>query len=86
MFGAYRKKQYKAQLIGRSQIVYQEDDRTLHIDTELAIDGLIVYLGKVTGWNPPHNSDPFGEEDIGRIAANIQDRFTTKSERVYIVE
>ena len=83
MFGMFRRKSYTARLIGRSLIIYREGDRNLRINTELAIDGLIVYLGKVTGWEPPHESELFGEDDVARVAANIRDRFETKRTKVY---
>jgi hypothetical protein len=64
---------FSVKVLGRTGIEYREGDRSMFVDSEvLAVgNGMAVFKDSITGWKPPHNSEPINEEKKHEIVSNI---------------
>lgn len=61
---------FRVERIGRMELKYSEGSRSVTVEVEPG-DGLAIYRGTITSWNPPHNDDSLTGEDMARIIRNI---------------
>ena len=69
--------------LGRAGIEYREGERALVVDSELIVDpnyDVVVYLGSIRGWRPPHDEEVLSAEDKARVIANLREKL--RRERV----
>lgn len=52
------------------ELRYTESGKSLIVEVEPG-DGLAVYTSTITGWQTPHEAEPFTASDKTRVIANI---------------
>lgn len=65
---------YSVKPTGRAGLVYREEDRSVHVFSELLAGGdfdIVVYLSQVKRWDPPHASEEVTEEERARMRERI---------------
>jgi hypothetical protein len=62
---------------GRGGLEYREADRSMRIDSEMLAErwGMVVYVGSIARWAPPHEADPVTPDDVERIRQAIVESF-----------
>jgi hypothetical protein len=68
---------FSVEVIGRSCVRYCQDDRSLNIECEPAVEptGLIIYPGSIRSWSPPYADDPIDSETKASIVENVRAAF-----------
>jgi len=72
---------FSVEMIGRSQIVYREADRTLDIEAELLSTPtwtMALYTTSIRAWAAPHDHEVISDADRERIVGNIARAFTSQ--------
>jgi len=68
------RKKYRVKLHGRAGIIYEENGRSMVIDSEMLAGpsfDIIIYLDSMIAWEIPHQYELVNEEDKVRIRENI---------------
>ncbi len=65
---------FSVQLAGRSRVRYAEGDKSLLVESEIAIlpTGLIIYPKTITNWLPPNAEELIDESKRNEIVENIR--------------
>jgi len=77
---------FSVKVLGRTGILYSEQDRTMHVDSEvLASPGMAIYVKSIRAWDPPYQDVSVTPEDSIRIVRNICAAIAWKGESVEVV-
>jgi hypothetical protein len=69
-----KRKPYKVKLKGRASLLYEEQGKTLSVDSELlggANFDIVIYSDSIKNWDPPFETEVLSDADKQRIKANI---------------
>jgi Immunity protein 74 len=70
----FNRKKYRVKLQGRAGLIYEENSRSMLIDSEMLAGtdfDIVIYLTSIKAWDIPHQSELVNEEDKVRIRDNI---------------
>ena len=72
MFG--RKKDFKLKLTGRAGLIYEENGKSMRVDSEMLVGpthDIVIYKDSIKSWAPPFEAEVIDTDTMDRILRNI---------------
>jgi hypothetical protein len=72
MFG--RKKDFKLKLTGRAGLIYEENGKSMRVDSEMLVGpthDIVIYKDSIKSWAPPFEAEVIDNDTMARILKNI---------------
>lgn len=71
-------------ITGKSNYVKIEyNGKTVKADGEMVVEGFVAYKNTMKSWEPPHETDPFTEDDKAELITAVDDYCKDKEFRVF---
>ncbi len=78
---------YKVEVLGRTGILYTEDQRRLFIDSEVLLgpSGMAIYAYSIKAWEPPFDNEEIDESKKLSIIENIRRAFRFEGFEIHVL-
>jgi hypothetical protein len=83
----FSKKNYKIKITGRAGLIYQENGKSLEVDSEMLAGptyDIVIYRASILGWSPPDDAEFLSDSEKASILQNIKTHFEAMKYQVDI--
>lgn len=70
----WRKKDFKLKLTGRAGLIYEENGKSMRVDSEMLVGpthDIVIYKDSIKSWEPPFEAETLSADGKNRILKNI---------------